>query len=98
MVIAYEKSNNKVLTMLVTVKQSTVYSFSILNSDFIILLLKRYFPTFYLEMLSKVAKNAQSWHMADLKSEDSVDKESWTKDIGPYTQLRGSSMNVPQAP
>ena len=36
----FEKSNNKVLTMSVKLKQSTVFSYSILNSDFIILLLK----------------------------------------------------------
>ena len=39
-VISFEKSNNKVLTMLVTLKQSTVISYSILIYDFIILLLK----------------------------------------------------------
>ena len=39
-VISFEKSNNKVLTMLVTLKQSTVFSYSILNSDFMILLLE----------------------------------------------------------
>ena len=46
--------------MLVTLKQSTVFSYSILNSDFIILLLKHYFPTFYLEML--ISKVAQRCH------------------------------------
>ena len=60
MVSSFERSNNKVLTMLITLKQSTAFSYStsILNSDFIILLLKHYFPTFYLEMLiSKVAQS-----------------------------------------
>ena len=37
MVISFERSNNKVLTMLITLKKSTAFSYSILNSDFIFL-------------------------------------------------------------
>ena len=47
--------------MLVTLKQSTESNYSILNSDFIILLSKPYFPTFYLEM--SISKVAQKGHL-----------------------------------
>ena len=96
MVISLEKSNNKVLTMLVTLKQSTVFSYSTLNSDFIILLLKHYFPIFYLEML--ISKVAQRCHLAPGRFEIRrfYRQRIMKKNIGPCTPLRGSSMIVPQ--